>query len=237
MTNVIEQSINTGAVFMQQQSGMEAFARYLEKFGFGAKTGIDAPGEVKGSIANLKNNREIEYATASFGQGISATPIGMLQSLSAIANKGNIMRPHLIARTVDADGVIAEIAPQILAPQVVSEETALTVSRMMASTVKNTYLNAKMSVDGYTISAKTGTAQIPNPNGGGYLGPDQTIQSIVSFFPSYDPRYILFFKMDRPKGSDAAGNSLPTYVKNMIVFLIQYAQIPPDRMPETIKTP
>src|SRR3989344_4735318 len=95
MTQVLEESLNTGAVFAMQKMGKETFKDYLLKFGFGKKTGMDLPGEVKSNLRNLDSGRDVEFATASFGQGIAVTPISMISALSALANGGKLVAPHL----------------------------------------------------------------------------------------------------------------------------------------------
>jgi cell division protein FtsI/penicillin-binding protein 2 len=234
MTEVIEKSLNTGAVYMQQSVDKPIYKSYLEKYGLDTKTGIDLAGEVSGNLSNLNTTRDIEYATASFGQGVSMTPIEIFQALASIANKGTVMKPYLVDKILNADGSVQQTEPTPLIKNIVKPETALAVSRMMVSAVQNTYVK-KMGVPGYTIAAKTGTAQIPDK--GGYLDRSQTIQSLVSFFPAFSPKYVVMIKMDKPEGSDAAGNSLPGYMKDMMVFLINYRRIPPDNPTAPTPTP
>lgn len=228
MTEVIENSINTGAVFMQQSVDKNVFKDYMYKYGLSTKTGIDLAGEVSGNLLNLNTNRDIEYATAAFGQGISMTSIEIIQAISAMANKGTIMKPYLVEKIVHPDETEEIINPSALVDNVISPKVALAVARMMVSTVQNTYLNNKMGMEGYSIAAKTGTAQIPDPAGGGYLHRSRTIQSLISFFPAFDPKYLVLIKMEEPEGSDAAGNAISLFMKEMNVFLINYSQIPPD---------
>ena len=97
MTGVIEQSINTGAVFAQRKIGQDIFYNYLIKFGFNESTGIALPGEVRGKINNLKQGKDIDFATASFGQGVSVTPIELISAISVIANDGVLMKPIILA--------------------------------------------------------------------------------------------------------------------------------------------
>src|SRR3990167_5483424 len=129
MTQVLEESLNTGAVFAMQQMGKETFKDYLFRFGFGQKTGIDLPGEVKSNLRNLDSGREVEFATASFGQGIAVTPISMISALNAIANGGKLVAPHL--KVSEMKGDIKEV-------EAISEKASQTISKMLVDVVDNT---------------------------------------------------------------------------------------------------
>jgi cell division protein FtsI/penicillin-binding protein 2 len=104
MTQVLEKSLNTGAVFVGKLLGGERQLQYLKRFGFGEKTDIDLPGEVRGNLSNLSSGRDINFATASFGQGISATPIQLALAIGAIANNGILMKPYAVEKVVDGSG-------------------------------------------------------------------------------------------------------------------------------------
>jgi len=230
MTNVLEWSLNTGAIFAQQKLGSQKFTQYVEKFGFGKKTGIDLAGETSGSIYNLlhplSNEKLIEYANASFGQGISATPIQVVTAFSAIANQGKMVKPHLVKKIIYPDGKEKETQTEIL-DEVISPETAARVSAMMVSVTKNGY-GKKADIDGYLIATKTGTAQIPNPQGKGYLS-GSTIQSFVGFAPAFDPQFLILLKLDRPQGAQFAESSLGPVFHDLTQYLFSYFGIPPEK--------
>src|SRR3989339_225262 len=203
MTNVLEKSINTGIVFAQRKMEKDEFKGYIESFNLGRRLGIDLAGEVPGNIANLKYKRDIDYATIAFGQGIAVTPLQIVSAVSAIANGGAIMRPFLVEKTVSSEGEEKKTEVKEAA-RPISAQTASTLTAMMVSTVENGY--DKIKVDGYYVAGKTGTAQMPDPEKGGYL--DQYVHSFVGFAPAYDPAFIVLLKLDTPRGVRFASSSL-----------------------------
>ncbi|MDI6820647.1 MAG: penicillin-binding protein 2 [Patescibacteria group bacterium] len=215
MTNVIEQSINTGAVFAEQKIGNVKFLEYLKKFGFGEKTGIDLPGEVVGDLKNLenKNARAIDYATASFGQGTAVTPIQLINTFSSLANGGLLMRPF-----VSAD------AKSFVVRRVINEETAKQVVKMMESAVEK----ARVAViPGYRVAGKTGTAFIPDFAKGGYS--EELIHSYVGFAPVSDPKFVILIKLNKPK-VELAGMTVVPVFRDLAQFVLNYFNIPPDKL-------
>jgi len=160
MTNVLEQSINTGIVFVQQKIPKADFREYIESFDFGRPLGIDLTGELPGNISNLKYERDIDYATIAFGQGIAVTPLQMINAIAAIANNGQLMRPFVVEKIVGPGGNEQKNQPTVLS-QPISSQTASKLTAMLVSTVENGY--DKVKVPGYYIAGKTGTAQ--NPHG------------------------------------------------------------------------
>ncbi|MBI2625619.1 penicillin-binding protein 2 [Candidatus Parcubacteria bacterium] len=223
MTQVIEHSLNTGAVFVEELLGRERFREYVERFGFGKKTGADLAGEISGDLANLFTSRDVNFATAAFGQGIAVTPLEMASAIGAIANGGKLMRPYLVERIEYADGRSATTNPAVMA-EPISRETAALTTAMMVSAVENGYDRAR--IDGYRIAGKTGTAQIPKP-GAGYE--EDFIHSFVGFAPAFDPRFLILLKIERPRGIEFASNSLTPSFKELTQFLLNYYEIPPDR--------
>lgn len=224
MTQVLEESLNTGAVFVQQKVGKERFKEYLEKFDLYKKTGIELPGELKGDLQNLNSDRDINFATASFGQGISMTPLQFVKAFSAIANRGTMMNPYIVEKRVFADGKEEIIQPKILR-EVVSPETAAYLSAMMVSVVKNGHAK-RAQIPGYFVAGKTGTAQIPNVGSSGYSS--ETIHSFVGFFPAFDPKFLILVKLDKPIGVRFAESSAVPAFKEVAQYIIDYFEIPPD---------
>lgn len=215
MTQVIEQSVNTGAVFAERQIGHETFLHYLKKFGFDSPTGIDLPGEVGGNIRNLEEDgRDINFANASFGQGIAVTPIQLLRAISAIANGGIMMRPY----------INAELQPQSEG-RVISEEAAKQVTAMMVSAVDKAQVAA---IPYYSVAGKTGTAQIPDFKRGGYT--DQVINTYVGFAPASKPKIIVLFRLDKPAGAPLAGLTVVPAFRELTEFILNYYNVSPDRL-------
>lgn len=225
MTQVLEKSLNTGAVFVGQLINKKTFRDYLERFGFSRKTSIDLEGEIKGNFSNLKNNRDIEYATVTFGQGIAVTSIELISALSAIANDGKIMRPYIVEKFIYSNGKEEVVKPKVL-EQVVSKETAETLTKMMVSVVENGW-SKKARIPGYWIAGKTGTAQVPDPDTGSYS--DKTIHSFGGFFPAFDPQFFILIKLDNPKGIPFASESIVPTFREIAEYIINYYEIPPSR--------
>jgi cell division protein FtsI/penicillin-binding protein 2 len=222
MTQVLEKSINTGVVFAERKTGDEIFKKYIDAFGFGRQTGIDLAGEASGNISNLKSGREINFATASFGQGIAVTPLQMASAISAIANGGKLMKPYLVDKIVYADGQEKKTEPAVIR-QVISGQTAAKLTAMLVSTVRNGY--DKIKIKKYFVAGKTGTAQIPSPDGG-YS--EETIHSFVGYAPAYDPKFLIFIKMDTPTGITFASDSLSPVFSDMAQYLLNYYEVPPE---------
>lgn len=224
MTQVLEQSLNTGVVFVQKKMSKKTMRTYIQNFGFGEKTGIDLQGEVSGDIRNLDTDRDLEFATAAFGQGISVTPIQMINAISAIANKGVLMKPHVVDKEIFRDGTVV-LKDAIPVRNAINPSTAEALTKMLVSTVENGYDKAKVS--GYFVAGKTGTAQIPDPNGKGYLT-DATIHTFVGYAPAYHPQFAVLLTIDRPHGVRFASSSLAPIFSNIMSYLLTYYEVPPD---------
>ncbi len=227
MQDVLNQSLNTGVVYAMQQMGIPSFRTYMRAFGFGEKTGIDLPNEVSGLIKNLESNREVEHATASFGQGIALSPIEMVRALSTLANGGVLMRPYVVDKIVYRTGIEKKTEP-VVQGRVLKESTARTVSKMLTTVVDDYLANGKAKIPNYTVAAKTGTAQIANPNGGGYYD-DRYLHSFFGYVPNEDARFLTFLYIVHPKGVRYSSETLTEPFLAITNHLIHYYEIPPDR--------
>ncbi len=228
MTKVLNLSLNTGAIFAMEQIGAKVFGDYVSRFGFGRLTDIDLAGESKGDIRSLSRGdktKPIDAATASFGQGIAVTPMQMLMSYAAIANNGILMRPYLVKEIVKPDSSKVNVSPQEVG-RVISERSARTLRAMLADVVENGH-SKRAGVSGYYVGGKTGTAQIPSPQGG-YLT-DQYIHTFVGMAPVDDPRFVMLVKLDRPYGIKFAESSAAPLFGEIADFLLKYYQIPKER--------
>src|SRR3989344_1373907 len=224
---ILNQSLNTGAVFVERKVGNTIFADYLRKFGIGEETGIDLPSETHGLIENLKSPRDIEYATASFGQGIAMTPIATVRALSVLANGGWLVTPHIVKSVQNAPGVSHRVAPEDRT-RVLQAGTSEAISKMLITVYDNALANGTVKIKNYSIAAKTGTAQIANPAGGGYYK-DRYLHSFFGYLPGYEAKFLVFFYIVYPKDVQYASETLTHPFVNMAKFLINYYQIPPDR--------
>ena len=196
MIEVLQRSSNPGMVFVGQQLGKDKLYDYIEKFGIGEKTGIDIEGEAAAQIRPRSEWREIELATASFGQGIAVTPIQMVRAVAALANNGNLMEPLVVKKLIDPRGKIIDRQPKKIR-QVVSSATARVITEMMINAVDQG--EAKWAKPpGYRIAGKTGTAQIPVA---GHYDAEKTIASFVGFAPADDPKFVMLTLLREPSSS------------------------------------
>jgi cell division protein FtsI/penicillin-binding protein 2 len=184
------------------------------------------PGEVRGNLSNLNSTHDIEYATASFGQGVSATPLEFVRAASSLANGGKIMRPYIVERISRSgrDDIIFE--PEEVRT-VISRETSDTISRMLVEVGDDALLGGTAKFERWTAAAKTGTAQIPNPNGKGYS--EEYLHSFLAYAPGFDARFLIFIYMEKPHGVRYASQSLGPYYREIMQFLLTYYDVPPDR--------
>ncbi|MFA5029300.1 MAG: penicillin-binding protein 2 [Patescibacteria group bacterium] len=227
MIEVLEKSINTGAIYAMKQTTAKVFTKYVKDFGFGQKTGIELDKEVVGDISNLDRRGEIYAATASFGQGIMVTPLQMLTAVSAIANEGKIMKPYIVSKIIShnkGQDEIEEFRPQEVR-QVISPKAAAMLSGMMVSVVESGH-GKPAAVPGYRVAGKTGTAQIANKNSGGYSSAVYT--SFVGFAPFADPRIAIIVSLDNPqRGREAMVVAAPVFA-DIAKFALQYYNVPYD---------
>ncbi len=214
MTEVIEGSLNTGAAYAAQLIGKDIFYNYLIKFGFNQTTGIELPGEVTSDIKKLKSSsKDVDFATASFGQGLAVSPIAMINAFSTIANGGELMRPYILANK----------EPQIVR-RVISEEASKEVVKMMVSAVDKAYV---ARIPGYYVAGKTGTAQIADLQRGGYLANDYN-HTYIGFAPAYDPKFVILIRLNKPAGAPLAGTTVVPAFKELADFLLNYYNVSPD---------
>lgn len=215
MTNVIEKSINTGAAFAVRTMGHNTFYDFLVKIGIKEPTEIDLPGEITGSLRPLEvDKRDINFATAGYGQGVSVTPIRLITAVAAIANGGLLMRPY----------TNAESQPKVVR-RVMSPETSRQVVGMMVSAVDKAQI---AKIQNYNVAGKTGTAFVPNFSTGGYT--DQVINTYIGFAPAYDPQFIILIRLDKPAGAPLAGLTVVPAFRDLAQFIINYYGIPPDNL-------
>ncbi len=225
MTQVLEKSLNTGMIFVERQMDPQTMEDYIKKFHFGEKYGIQLNSEAQGDISSLAKHQDIYMATASFGQGISVTPLQMVAAYSAIANGGTLMKPYVIDEVLKGDEVQVQTQPQEIR-QVISEQTAATLGAMLVNVVRNGH-GTKAGVPGYFVAGKTGTAQVPREDGPGY-DPNHTIGTFCGFAPADNPVFTMCVKIDKPRDVQFAESTAAPLFGELAEFMLNYFNIPPD---------
>lgn len=227
MQDVLNQSLNTGMVFVESKMGHNNFRQYMKSYGIGEKTGIDLPNETSGLISNLDTPRNIEYANASFGQGIALTPIEAVRAFSVLANGGKLITPHLVKEIKYDNGLSKTIETPITKEGIIKKETADTITRMLVR-VFESYDGGSYKFEHHSVATKTGTAQVAMENGRGYYE-DQHMHSFFGYFPAYDPKFLVFLYIKNPKGIKYASQTLIPPFVNITKFVVNYYNVPPDR--------
>lgn len=221
MRDVIVHSDNTGMVYVGRKLGLDKMLSYLEKFGLGENSGIDLQGEIAGTLKSKSQWYPIDMATATFGQGISVTPLQLLNAVNSLANGGNLMKPYIVEEIITPDGEEIGIKPKVIG-RTISQEASKSITSIMVDAV-NQGESQWVGIDNYDIAGKTGTAQIPVA---GHYDPDQTIASFVGFFPADDPEFTMLVLVDRPKTSIYGSETAAPIFFNIASDIIKYKNLP-----------
>lgn len=220
-TEVIEHSDNVGMVFVAEKLGQDKLVEYLKKFGFGSLTEIDLQEEATPELRPDDEWKEIDTATAAFGQGIAVTPIQLVRAFVAIANGGQLVKPYVVAKVVEGNQEMT-INPQIIR-RVVSQETAEKVKEMMVNAVEKG--EAKWTkLSGFKIAGKTGTAQIPVA---GHYDEEKTIASFAGFAPADEPKFVMLVTLREPQSSPWAAETAAPLWFDIAKDLLYYFKITP----------
>ncbi len=222
MTQVLENSVNTGMIWVEEKIGKDRFKDYINRFGFGEKVGISLNTETKGDVSQLDKKSDVGYATASFGQGISVTPLQLAVAYSTLANNGQMPKPYIVSEVRYADGRREKVTPAIV-DNIISARASKLIAGMLVSVVEKTYART-VKLSDYYLAAKTGTAQIPGP--GGYS--DETNHTVAGFFPADDPQFVLVVKYEKPQRQWAEGTAGPVF-RQMADFTLKYYGVKADR--------
>lgn len=230
MTGVLQNSINTGAIFMANALGKDAFYNYVKAFGFGQPTGIDMPGEATGHYRTPDDPgwSPVDFATQSFGQSITVTPLQMIAAVSAVINGGRLMTPHIVKATVSDDGTVHPVEPEVVGNPITAQ-TSATMRQMMHAVLEAPGYRSEGDPKYYLAGGKSSTANVPLP-GGGYNDLTQ-IASFVEFAPLDDPKVLVLVTLDENQdlqtGSIAAGPVAADFIDDVL----RYMGVPPDREP------
>lgn len=222
MTQVLEKSINTGAAWVEDKVGNENFFSYVDKFGFGQKSGVTLATEAPGDISSLAKSGKIFGANGSFGQGITATPIQLAAAYGAIANGGKLMKPYVVDNVLYPNGR-KDRTDLKMTEQVISERASKLLTGMLVSVVENHYHSAK--IPGFYVAGKTGTAQIPEH---GRYSSERTNHTFAGFAPASHPRFVLVVKYEEPARQWAESTALPVF-KDVMQFALGYYGVPNER--------
>jgi len=226
--DIITHSSNVGTILVARQLGSDLMAEYLAKFGYGQETGIGLPGESAGLLPSLYSWSGVSMANLPIGQGVSVTPLQMVNVYATIANGGVWTQPSLVRGTIDPDGVFHP-APPPETRRVVSEETAKTVTSMLAHVVTSG-TGTEAQIPGYWVAGKTGTGKVPNPNGSGYI--NEYVASFIGFLPASDPRIVIGVVIDQPSTQIYGGLVAAPVFKQLGMEAIARLRIPAGKRPD-----
>lgn len=227
MTDAIINSDNTGMVFAGKKLGLDKIYQYIQNFGFGELTGVDLQDETAPPLRDKNDWKEIDLATASFGQGISVSAIQVARAVGAIANRGKLMEPHVVSQ-VESQNETYPIIPKVISNPI-SEETAKIITEMMVQAVDKgeaQIYKKRLGLSSFKIAGKTGTAQIPVE---GHYDANKTIASFVGFAPADDPKFVMLVRYDQPTTSIyGAETAAPTFLEIAKELFLYYGISPSD---------
>jgi len=212
---VVQNSCNPGFVELGRRLGTKTLFNYIDKFGYGKKTGIDLNGEAMGILFSLDKVGPVELATTSFGQGVSVTALQQVVAVSAAINGGTLYKPYIVKRVVEHETgqIIEEVEPSIVRKNIITEDTSLQV-RMALESVVSLGTGRNAYIDGYRVGGKTGTAQ--KVNNGVYMTGNYIV-SFIGFLPANDPEIVVYLAIDNPKGITQYGGTVSApVVKNIM---------------------
>lgn len=231
MQDVISQSLNTGAVYVQQLLGNEKFKEYFTNFGLKDNTEVDFPNEAINLTSNLDINSTANFATAAYGQGVAVTPLSMLSALNILVNEGKKICPHFLNYMLFSDNTKVPYECNLdnsdETEKVITKETAQTSKQMMIELVETGLARGRYKDKNYLVGAKTGTAQLASPDGKYY--DDRFVHSYFTFFPGKNPEFSVLIYQVNPKQGTLASLTLAPYATKIKDFLLDYYNIPPDR--------
>lgn len=217
---LFEHSSNVGSVKVAQTMTSQEYYSMLKKFGIGSKTGIDLPGESVGLLPNWKKWDTSTHASMGYGYGASVTAIQMASAVSALANDGVRVTPHIIKYSSD------EAEAKIFQTQVMSSETARNITKILATSVNNS--KSPIKLDNYNIAAKTGTSKKPKENSAGYS--NKLYTSIVGYLPAYNPKVLIYVLVDSAAGEDVWGSTVAAPVfKEIASQTARILNLKPDK--------
>jgi cell division protein FtsI (penicillin-binding protein 3) len=227
-SKILQVSSNIGFTKVADKLKKERYFKYIEKFGFGRVTGLDAPGEVPGLVRRPETWAAIDLATHAFGQGISATPMQMVMAYAAIANGGFLMRPYVTRRVVSPQGqVLLENQPHVVR-RVISEKTAKQLTSMLSEVTEEGGTGMMANIEGFAVAGKTGTAQKADPVHGGYSA-KKRVASFVGFVPANAPRLVALVLIDEPEVNVYGGVVAAPVFRNVAQGALRRLAVAPQK--------
>ncbi len=215
IAEILAQSSNVGSVMVGLKLGPERFDKWVRRFGFGELPGIGLPGEAGGIVPRPEDYSGSSLGNLPIGQGLAVTPMQMVSAYSALANGGVIHRPHVVAGEIDEGR------------RVISATTATQVSRMLEGVFGAGGTAQEATIDGYTLAGKTGTAEKPDPETGGYSA-YKFFSSFIGYAPARNPRLVVSVMVDEPKGAYYGAEVAAPAFERILEFALPYLRIPPD---------
>jgi len=216
ITRILEKSSNVGMVYIGEKLGNKKIYEYLNDYGFGKKTDIDLQGEFVNQIKPFNNWYPIDFATATFGQGIAVTPLQMIKAFASLINGGQLLQPHVV-RQINNKGEVRNIQKKLV-KKVLGTQTSNIIKKMLQSTVENGEISWAIP-KGYLMGGKTGTAQVAIK---GHYDPSKTIASFIGFAPVSNPKFLTLVILKEPKtsqwGSETAAPLFFEIAKDLIVY-------------------
>jgi cell division protein FtsI (penicillin-binding protein 3) len=227
VAEILKYSSNIGAAKIGSRLGQERLYSHLKDFGFGARSGIDLPGEAYGYLRDTSQWYGVDLATISFGQGVSATALQLATAISAVANGGLLMKPYVVEKVSDESGAELEsTSPQVLR-RVMAPETAGKLARMMEGVAAEGGTGMSAAVEGFRVAGKTGTAQKVDPLTRSY-SVDKRTASFVGFVPADNPRLTILVVVDEPKTSPYGGVVAAPAFGAIARQTLCYLKVPPE---------
>ena len=226
VSQILAYSSDVGAIKLGLRLGAPKFYDYIRAFGFGQPTGVDLPGESRGKLRHIENWTPVSVGSISMGQEIGVTPLQMISAVSAMANGGLIVRPHVVRELHRGSQVTEPPDSQQLSRRVIKETTAASMRRMLEGVVLEG-TGKKAILDGYTSAGKTGTAQKYDPDTGRYSTHD-LIASFVGFAPINTPAVTIYVQLDSPVGPHDGGQVAAPVFKRVAQQALAYLDVPRD---------
>ena len=226
LQQIIKYSSNIGAVKVSEKLGRKRLYTMYRKFGFGARTGIDSPGETAGSLTPYKRWTTVDTGAISFGYGVSVSALQLITAASAIANDGLLMKPFFVQAITDQNHEpLKQFQPQPVR-RVVSARTARTVRAIMKTVITEGGTGVNAALEGYTVCGKTGTARKLDESGS--YSKSKYIASFVGFTPAKKPKLAIVVIIDEPQGQYYGGTVAAPVFQRIARETLNYMNIPPE---------